>query len=232
MPRWSRSCSSTRSQGPDRRSRIRAARRRRAGGMRAKGLAPPLVIDACDPVYLADCAAAGSEPNAAAPSSSTTRSSPAATLRSSRSRHRTNGTPSASTTRRARPATRRVSSSITAAPISMPSATSSLGPAASSGLPVDVADVPLQRLVLPVDDGGGGRHPRLPAARGAAQVIFDADPRAQGEPLLRRADRPLDADQRARRTQARHRPRVRCMVAGASPPAAMIGGMERTRLST
>ena len=33
--------------------------------LRAKGLAPPLVIDACDPVYLADCAAAGSEPNPA-----------------------------------------------------------------------------------------------------------------------------------------------------------------------
>ena len=38
-----------------------------------------------------------------------------------------------------------------------------LGHAAARGLPVDAADVPLQRLVLPVDDGGERRHQRLPA---------------------------------------------------------------------
>ena len=39
----------------------------------------------------------------------------------------------------------------------------------ASGLSVDAADVPLQRLVLPVVDLGGGRHACLPArgARGA-----------------------------------------------------------------
>ena len=37
------------------------------------------------------------------------------------------------------------------------------GPA--SGLSVDAADVPLQRLVFPVDDLGGRRHPCLPARR-------------------------------------------------------------------
>ncbi len=37
--------------------------------------------------------------------------------------------------------------------------------AASLGLPVDAADVPLQRLVLPVDDGAGRRHQRLSASR-------------------------------------------------------------------
>ncbi len=40
-----------------------------------------------------------------------------------------------------------------------------LGHAAASRVPVDAADVPLQRLVLPVDDGGRGRHQRLPAPR-------------------------------------------------------------------
>ena len=34
---------------------------------------------------------------------------------------------------------------------------------ASPGLPVDAADVPLQRLVLPVGGDGGRRHARLPA---------------------------------------------------------------------
>ena len=38
--------------------------------------------------------------------------------------------------------------------------------AQASGLSVDAADVPLQRLVLPVVDVGGGRHACLPA-RGA-----------------------------------------------------------------
>ena len=35
----------------------------------------------------------------------------------------------------------------------------------SPGLPVDAADVPLQRLVLPVGGDRGGRHARLPARR-------------------------------------------------------------------
>ena len=38
-----------------------------------------------------------------------------------------------------------------------------LGDAAPLGLPVDAADVPLQRLVLPVDDGPAGRRQRVPA---------------------------------------------------------------------
>ena len=61
-----------------------------------------------------------------------------------------------------------------------------------------------------------------------AQTIFDADQRAQGHALLRRADRALHADQRARGAEAGHR-RTRCsgMVAAAAPPAAMIEGMER-----
>ncbi len=40
-----------------------------------------------------------------------------------------------------------------------------LGDAASPGVPVDAADVPLQRLVLPVDDGGARRAPTFACAR-------------------------------------------------------------------
>ncbi len=40
-----------------------------------------------------------------------------------------------------------------------------LGHAAAFGLPVDAADVPLQRLVLRVDDGSQRRRQRLPAPR-------------------------------------------------------------------
>ncbi len=36
-------------------------------------------------------------------------------------------------------------------------------PVAVGGAPVDAADVPLQRLVLPVGGHGGRRHPRVPA---------------------------------------------------------------------
>ena len=38
-----------------------------------------------------------------------------------------------------------------------------LGDATSPGVPVDAADVPLQRLVFSMDDRGDGRYPRLPA---------------------------------------------------------------------
>ena len=71
------------------------------------------------------------------------------------------------------------------------------------------------------------RHQRLPAqGRGAGDLR--RDPRAQGHALLRRADRALDAHQRARRDEARaSRTRCRGLVAGAAPPAAMIEGMER-----
>ena len=72
-----------------------------------------------------------------------------------------------------------------------------LGHAAPRGLSVDAADVPLQRLVLRVDDGRQRRHQRLPAP-GRSQGDLRRDPRAQGHPLLRRADRARDADQRAR----------------------------------
>ena len=83
-----------------------------------------------------------------------------------------------------------------------------LGHAAARGVSVDAADVPLQRLVLPVDDGRQRRHQRLPAP-GRSQGDLRRDPRAQGHPLLRRADRARDADQRARGSCARAS-RTRC----------------------
>ena len=62
-------------------------------------------------------------------------------------------------------------------------------------VPVDAADVPLQRLVLPVDRGDARRHAHLPAP-GRSQADPRCDARAQGRPLLRRADRAQPADQR------------------------------------
>ena len=54
-----------------------------------------------------------------------------------------------------------------------------LGDAAARRLPVDAADVPLQRLVLPVDDGGERRRQRLPA-QGRCEADLRRDPDAQG----------------------------------------------------
>ena len=79
----------------------------------------------------------------------------------------TSGTRSRSTTRRAPPAIPRASSITIAAPICSRSATSlTCGMRQASGLSVDAADVPLQRLVLSVDAVGRRRHACLPA-RGA-----------------------------------------------------------------
>ena len=69
--------------------------------------------------------------------------------------------------------------------------------AAAFGLPVDAADVPLQRLDLPLDDGGQRRDERLPA-QGRSAEDLRADQGGEGDALLRRADRALDADRRAR----------------------------------
>ena len=78
-----------------------------------------------------------------------------------------------------------------------------LGHAASRGVSVDAADVPLQRLVLSLDDGGARRRQRLPApGRGEGDVR--RDPRQQGDAHVRRADRLLDADQRAGGVAGRH----------------------------
>ena len=60
-----------------------------------------------------------------------------------------------------------------------------------------------------------------------AEQIFELIKAAQGHALLRRADRALDADQRARGAAAGHRAQGVGMVAAAAPPAAMIEGMEQ-----
>ena len=78
-----------------------------------------------------------------------------------------------------------------------------LGHAAAFGLPVDAAAVPLQRLVLRVDDGRQRGHQRVPA-QGRGPGDLRRDPRAQGHALLRRADRAFAAHQRARGDEARH----------------------------
>ena len=69
-------------------------------------------------------------------------------------------------------------------------------------LPVDAADVPLQRLVHPVGGHGDRRHARVPA-RGARRRDLVADPRARRHPPQRRADRRHHDPAR----QGRRRPR-------------------------
>ena len=66
----------------------------------------------------------------------------------------------------------------------------------ASGLSVDAADVPLQRLVLPLDHRGGRRHQCLPA-QGRSGQDFRTDREARRHPHVRRADRLQHADQRA-----------------------------------
>ena len=65
----------------------------------------------------------------------------------------------------------------------------------ASGLSVDAADVPLQRLVLSVDAFGRGRHACVPA-RGARGADLRRYRRPQGHAPVRRADRDVDAAQR------------------------------------
>ena len=71
-----------------------------------------------------------------------------------------------------------------------------------SGLSLDAADVPLQRLVLPLDARRAGRHACLPAL-GAAEADLRRHRRPRRHASLRRADRHVDADQRQGRGQAR-----------------------------
>ena len=66
----------------------------------------------------------------------------------------------------------------------------------ASGLSVDAADVSLQRLVLHLDAVGRRRHPCLPA-RGARGADLRRHRHAQGHASVRRADRDVDAAQRA-----------------------------------
>ena len=80
-------------------------------------------------------------------------------------------------------------------------------------LSLDAADVPLQRLVLPLGRHGGRRHARLPA-QGRPGARLATDRRRGGDALLRRADGP---DQRwCNAPEAR---RARAPGHGRRPPA-------------
>ena len=70
--------------------------------------------------------------------------------------------------------------------------------AAEAGLSVDAADVPLQRLVLPVVGHRDGRHACLPAP-GRSGADLPDDRRARRDAHVRRADRAQHAGQRAGR---------------------------------
>src|SRR5690606_36305217 len=67
---------------------------------------------------------------------------------------------------------------------------------AVGGAPVDVADVPLQRLVFPVGGDRGGGHARVPAEGGPGRGVA-ADPRRAGDPPGGGADGAVDARLRA-----------------------------------
>ena len=82
----------------------------------------------------------------------------------------------------------------------------------ASGLSVDAADVPLQRLVLSLDVVDRRRHPCLPA-RGARGADLRRHRDAQGHASVRRADRDVDAAQRRRRTRS-----SRCRMSSSSSP--------------
>ena len=70
----------------------------------------------------------------------------------------------------------------------------------ASGLSLDAADVPLQRLVLSMDHRGRSRHQCLPA-QGRSHENLRTDREARRHPHVRRADRLQHADQRAGRAE-------------------------------
>ena len=83
----------------------------------------------------------------------------------------------------------------------------------ASGVSVDAAHVPLQRLVLSLVDLGGGRHPCVPAP-GAWAGHVRCDRGSRRHASVRRADRDVDAAQRARGTKS-----ARCpTLCSSSPP--------------
>ena len=73
-------------------------------------------------------------------------------------------------------------------------------PDAAQQLPVDAADVPLQRLGLPVGGHRDGRQARLPA-EGRGEADLEGADRGGRDPPVRRADR-ADHDRRRRRGRA------------------------------
>ena len=78
--------------------------------------------------------------------------------------------------------------------------------AAVSGVFVDAAHVPLQRLVLSVDSGHASRNACL-LAQSRGRADFVGHPRTPGGPLLRRAHRAQPFDQCACQIARGHQPR-------------------------
>ena len=100
----------------------------------------------------------------------------------------------------------------------------------SARVPVDAADVPLQRLVLPVGGHRGRRHPRLPAAGSSPERIWRLI-RARGRhPLQRRADGAdrCSPTRRGRGGAGSRRP-VRVATGGAPPSPALLRADGRAR---
>ena len=95
----------------------------------------------------------------------------------------------------------------------------------ASGLSLDAADVPLQRLVLSLDHRGFGRHQRLPA-QGRSAKIFELIRTARRHPHVRRTDRLQHADQRAGCAERQAARPVVGLIAGAAPP---VGRARRRR---
>ena len=102
--------------------------------------------------------------------------------------------------------------------------THGLAVAAEAGLPVDPADVPLQRLGLSVVGGRDGRHACLPA-QGRPGADLPDDRRARRDAYVRRAH-VLSMLVSAGRAAAQLRPRVDIQTGGSPPPAKVIKGME------
>ena len=96
-------------------------------------------------------------------------------------------------------------------------------------LSLDAADVPLQRLVLPMDHLGGGRHPCLPAPGARAGDVRRHCPPSR-DPSLRCADRDGDPAQCARRPKKPLPHVVESFTAAAPPPESRAGGDEGGRL--
>ena len=102
----------------------------------------------------------------------------------------------------------------------------SFGHGPALGLPLDPADVPLQRLDLHLGGHRGGGHARLPAQSGSRRDL-PADRRARRDPHVRRADRLDRARPRAESDQnARFPQTVDIATGGAAPPSAVIEAME------
>ena len=207
-----------RDQGADRRPRIRArscARRWRC----AK--AKPLVIDYDDPEYARRRRARSATLDYEAFIAGAIPASPGR-------RRATSGTRSRSTTRPARPAIRRASSTIIAARIcSRTGNIITAGMAKAPGLSLDAADVPLQWLVLSLDDRRGGRHACVPAP-GARE----ADLRPDGATTASRICAARRSSCRRCSTRPRHEKQplphvVEFFTAAAPPPEAVLAAMAR-----